>query len=75
MKRFFKDALVGLIAFIAQVTGIISVFATAAYFWKGVDDALDILIFSGPIFVIFFLITCRIKGGLTWLLVWMLPLP
>jgi hypothetical protein len=69
-----KEFITGLIAFIAQISGIISILAVIGIF-LGSADAGKVLLVAGPVFAVSFLITARIKNGFAWLFGWFLPLP
>jgi hypothetical protein len=69
-----KDFMVGLLALVAQLSGIVSVLAIAGVFY-GAPDAFKILLVSGTIFLVTFIIVTKIKDAWTWLIVWSLPWP
>lgn len=69
-----KELMTGIVALIAQISGIISIFALLSIF-AGAADGLSVLLIVGPLFVVTLLVTASLKGGFGWLFGWSLPGP
>ena len=67
-----KEFITGLLALVAQISGIVTVIAVIGYFMDA-PDAATIVLISGPIFVVSFAIVSKLKGGFLWLIAWSLP--
>lgn len=70
MNEHLRLFITSMLSFTVIISGVITVVSLIAWFFYNVEDALRIVYFSLPLFVITVLMLIRRKGGLMNLLYW-----